>query len=215
MLHGWCAAGNRVTVRDWYQLTLKEGLTRFRDQAFAADYDEAASAAAATCGTLNSSSSGPHQQQYEAALLQNIATMAQQMKTAAAEAAAAPAAVTTAPAPAPAAAAAGTTGAVSGPAFPCSWHRVLEAQGIRCDQMPEDEGSLSHPIRPCCGTSLDNLYTDTVYNKVRGSSSRNSSSSAGDGMVNHQQAGRTYSHTVVYDLKVCKQARCIIEVRRL
>jgi len=28
--HNW--SGNRVTVRDWFQLTLKEGLTVFRDQ---------------------------------------------------------------------------------------------------------------------------------------------------------------------------------------
>ena len=28
--HNW--TGNRVTCRDWFQLTLKEGLTVFRDQ---------------------------------------------------------------------------------------------------------------------------------------------------------------------------------------
>ncbi|MBU6320079.1 MAG: aminopeptidase N [Alphaproteobacteria bacterium] len=33
--HNW--TGNRVTVRDWFQLSLKEGLTRFRDQQFSAD----------------------------------------------------------------------------------------------------------------------------------------------------------------------------------
>ena len=33
--HNW--TGNRVTVRDWFQLTLKEGLTVFRDQEFSAD----------------------------------------------------------------------------------------------------------------------------------------------------------------------------------
>ncbi len=33
--HNW--TGNRVTCRDWFQLTLKEGLTVFRDQAFTAD----------------------------------------------------------------------------------------------------------------------------------------------------------------------------------
>ncbi|MEJ0028516.1 MAG: aminopeptidase N [Rhizomicrobium sp.] len=32
--HNW--TGNRVTCRDWFQLSLKEGLTRFRDQLFAA-----------------------------------------------------------------------------------------------------------------------------------------------------------------------------------
>ncbi len=34
-LHNW--TGNRITCRDWFQLTLKEGLTVFRDQEFSAD----------------------------------------------------------------------------------------------------------------------------------------------------------------------------------
>eukprot|EP00883_Tetradesmus_obliquus_P009281 jgi/Sobl393_1/20078/SZX79151.1 len=34
-------AGNRVTCRDWFQLTLKEGLTVFRDQGFSADMNSA------------------------------------------------------------------------------------------------------------------------------------------------------------------------------
>ena len=34
--HNW--TGNRVTCRDWFQLTLKEGLTVFRDQEFTADF---------------------------------------------------------------------------------------------------------------------------------------------------------------------------------
>jgi aminopeptidase N len=33
--HNW--SGNRVTCRDWFQLSLKEGLTIFRDQEFSAD----------------------------------------------------------------------------------------------------------------------------------------------------------------------------------
>lgn len=33
--HNW--TGNRVTCRDWFQLTLKEGLTIFRDQEFSSD----------------------------------------------------------------------------------------------------------------------------------------------------------------------------------
>ncbi|MEC8642177.1 MAG: aminopeptidase N, partial [Pseudomonadota bacterium] len=37
--HNW--TGNRVTCRDWFQLTLKEGLTVYRDQCFSADmHDE-------------------------------------------------------------------------------------------------------------------------------------------------------------------------------
>ncbi|CAM9463360.1 unnamed protein product, partial [Phaeothamnion confervicola] len=38
--HNW--TGNRVTCRDWFQLTLKEGLTVFRDQCFSADMGSAA-----------------------------------------------------------------------------------------------------------------------------------------------------------------------------
>ena len=33
--HNW--TGNRITLRDWFQLSLKEGLTVFRDQSFSAD----------------------------------------------------------------------------------------------------------------------------------------------------------------------------------
>lgn len=36
--HNW--TGNRVTCRDWFQLTLKEGLTVFRDQQFSADMND-------------------------------------------------------------------------------------------------------------------------------------------------------------------------------
>ena len=45
--HNW--TGNRVTCRDWFQLSLKEGLTVFRDQEFSADmmaHDMDAAAAA-------------------------------------------------------------------------------------------------------------------------------------------------------------------------
>ncbi len=38
--HNW--TGNRVTCRDWFQLSLKEGLTVFRDQRFSADMRSAA-----------------------------------------------------------------------------------------------------------------------------------------------------------------------------
>ncbi len=40
--HNW--TGNRITCRDWFQLTLKEGLTVFRDQEFSADMAAKASA---------------------------------------------------------------------------------------------------------------------------------------------------------------------------
>ena len=38
--HNW--SGNRITCRDWFQLSLKEGFTVFRDQSFSADMRSAA-----------------------------------------------------------------------------------------------------------------------------------------------------------------------------
>ena len=48
--HNW--TGNRVTCRDWFQLSLKEGLTVFRDQEFSMDMSSApaGTAAAASSG---------------------------------------------------------------------------------------------------------------------------------------------------------------------
>mgnify|MGYP003345480953 FL=1 len=42
--HNW--TGNRVTCRDWFQLSLKEGLTVFRDQEFSMDMSGSDSARA-------------------------------------------------------------------------------------------------------------------------------------------------------------------------
>jgi aminopeptidase N len=42
--HNW--TGNRITCRDWFQLSLKEGLTVFRDQQFSMDMASSASARA-------------------------------------------------------------------------------------------------------------------------------------------------------------------------
>ena len=38
--HNW--TGNRITCRDWFQLSLKEGLTVYRDQEFSGDVNAAA-----------------------------------------------------------------------------------------------------------------------------------------------------------------------------
>src|SRR2546429_3300953 len=42
--HNW--TGNRITCRDWFQLSLKEGLTVFRDQEFSMDMAASPSARA-------------------------------------------------------------------------------------------------------------------------------------------------------------------------
>ena len=49
--HNW--TGNRVTCRDWFQLSLKEGLTVFRDQEFSQDLAGEASARAVMLVILN------------------------------------------------------------------------------------------------------------------------------------------------------------------
>ncbi len=48
--HNW--TGNRVTCRDWFQLTLKEGLTVFRDQNFSADMHDKGVKRASDVSTL-------------------------------------------------------------------------------------------------------------------------------------------------------------------
>jgi aminopeptidase N len=50
--HNW--TGNRVTCRDWFQLSLKEGLTVFRDQEFSADMTSRAVKRIADVRTLRS-----------------------------------------------------------------------------------------------------------------------------------------------------------------
>ena len=48
--HNW--TGNRVTCRDWFQLTLKEGLTVYRDQFFSADMHDKGVQRASDVSTL-------------------------------------------------------------------------------------------------------------------------------------------------------------------
>ena len=83
--HNW--TGNRVTCQDWFQLTLKEGLTVFRDEEFSAD-------------------------------MQSRAVK-----------------------------------------------RIRDIRGLRSRQYPEDDGPMSHPIRPDHYSEINNFYTATVYQK--------------------------------------------------
>ncbi len=50
--HNW--TGDRITLRDWFQLTLKEGLTVFRDQEFSSDMNSRAVKRIADAGLLKS-----------------------------------------------------------------------------------------------------------------------------------------------------------------
>jgi aminopeptidase N len=83
--HNW--SGDRVTCRDWFQLSLKEGFTVFRDQSFSADIGSAAV------------------------------------------------------------------------------KRIEDVRVLRAAQFPEDQGPLSHPVRPDSFIEISNFYTATVYNK--------------------------------------------------
>jgi aminopeptidase N len=80
--HNW--TGNRVTCRDWFQLTLKEGLTVYRDQQFS--------------GQIN-----------------NCAALT----------------------------------------------RIQNVLVVRGSQFQEDDGPMSHPIRPDSYIAMDNFYTST------------------------------------------------------
>ncbi|MFI4957077.1 MAG: aminopeptidase N [Gammaproteobacteria bacterium] len=51
--HNW--SGNRVTLRDWFQLSLKEGFTVFRDQSFGADMGSAGVERIEEMGTIQTS----------------------------------------------------------------------------------------------------------------------------------------------------------------
>lgn len=59
-------AGNRVTLRDWLNLTVKEGLTVYREHQFMADLDAATAAVTAPYGSPD----------WEPQLLTNLYTMA-------------------------------------------------------------------------------------------------------------------------------------------
>jgi aminopeptidase N len=83
--HNW--TGNRVTCKDWFQLTLKEGLTVFRDEEFSAD-------------------------------MQSRAVK-----------------------------------------------RIRVIRDLRSRQFPEDDGPMSHSIRPDHYVEINNFYTATVYQK--------------------------------------------------
>ncbi len=83
--HNW--TGNRITCRDWFQLSLKEGLTVFRDQQFSGD-----------------------------------------MRSHAVK-------------------------------------RISDVLQLRARQFREDNGPLSHPVRPDSYIEINNFYTATVYEK--------------------------------------------------
>lgn len=83
--HNW--TGNRITLRDWFQLSLKEGLTVYRDQEFSADRHSRAV------------------------------------------------------------------------------KRIDEVNLLRNRQFAEDQGPLSHPVRPSSYIEINNFYTLTVYEK--------------------------------------------------
>ena len=83
--HNW--TGNRITCRDWFQLSLKEGLTVFRDQQFSADQRGS------------------------------------------------------------------------------GIKRINDVIQLRNRQFEEDNGPLSHPVRPSEYKEINNFYTATIYEK--------------------------------------------------
>ena len=43
--------------------------------------------------------------------------------------------------------------------------RIEEISVLRSRQFAEDNGPMSHPIRPDSYVAIDNFYTTTIYNK--------------------------------------------------
>ncbi|KAF8069507.1 puromycin-sensitive aminopeptidase [Scenedesmus sp. PABB004] len=134
-LHNW--SGNRVTVRDWFELTLKEGLTALREQLFSADVDAAGLAAAAAAAAApprapgaNSTGGGT-----DAAALQELRRLA------------APGAAATA----------GSPGA--------GWGRVSQAQQIRGAAASWDAQAMRPDSYE--SESPDELYSAAAYSKAR------------------------------------------------
>ena len=134
--HNW--TGNRVTCRDWFQLTLKEGLTVFRDQEFSADMLAAGLAADPTTGAGAADGQGAADgngagdgQGAGAGTAARQAHKQAQAATASARAV----------------------------------HRIETVRALRATQFAEDAGPMAHPIRPDSYQAIDNFYTATVYEK--------------------------------------------------
>ena len=134
--HNW--TGNRVTCRDWFQLTLKEGLTVFRDQVCFTSMHAlpwlhrtgllSEQSMFLFCWLINISETS------ECALLSGTPDMCALQEF--------------------------SSDMNSRPV-----KRIEDVSRLRTAQFTEDAGSMAHPIRPDSYIKMDNFYTLTVYEK--------------------------------------------------
>ena len=156
--------GKRVTCRDWFQLTLKEGLTVFRDQEFSSDMNSRWGGGVCLLGVLLSRvcvrgwEGGVRNAQQRlaggsglASLGFSVLELARTTRTICTpNQPTQPAKPTNRPPP------------------PSAVKRIEDAMRLRSAQFSEDAGPMAHPIRPDSYIKMDNFYTVTVYEKVGG-----------------------------------------------
>ena len=132
--HNW--TGNRVTCRDWFQLTLKEGLTVFRDQVCSALTHPLP--CSPWTGLLF------EQRMILSCWLTSISEVSGLLSDI----------------PDVCAVQEFSSDMNSRPV-----KRIEDVSRLRTAQFTEDAGSMAHPIRPDSYIKMDNFYTLTVYEK--------------------------------------------------
>jgi len=175
--HNW--TGNRVTCRDWFQLTLKEGLTVFRDQEFSADMLAARSAGAQAQGAQaqGAQASGAQAQDAHGAGLNGAGLNGAGLNGAGFNGAGAKdtgakdtgakdtGAKDTGAKDTGARDASASDASANGAATARAVKRIEDVRVLRSAQFAEDAGPMAHPIRPDAYEEIDNFYTVTVYEK--------------------------------------------------
>ena len=146
--HNW--TGNRVTCRDWFQLTLKEGLTVFRDQVSILDLLSVGGIFYVAClavsprnvfftTTMRSLLANSALTHVKPPNKSCICDLTNSLLAAAQE--------------------------FSSDMNSRPVKRIDDVSRLRTAQFTEDAGSMAHPIRPDSYIKMDNFYTLTVYEK--------------------------------------------------
>ncbi|MFM2343463.1 MAG: hypothetical protein RLZZ210_71 [Pseudomonadota bacterium] len=134
--HNW--TGNRITCRDWFQLSLKEGLTVFRDQSFSSSQnyyedDEVETSQNDTDSNIEDDLDNPYyfdeenqsnNKNIDDNILSNIKIK-----------------------------------------YKIDTNRIQNVNFLKQRQFMEDAGSMRHAVQPQSYKEINNFYTTTVYDK--------------------------------------------------
>ena len=132
--HNW--TGNRVTCRDWFQLTLKEGLTVYRDQEFSADVgSRPVKRIDDVCRLRAAQFSEVRKRERRRGFLNFLAVFGEETE--------------------------GGTERAGRRRKKTSLFFLLKKKKTH----QQDAGAMAHPIRPESYIKMDNFYTLTVYEK--------------------------------------------------